>query len=219
MDRTLHDYIDGELARDELTAAQGDELESLEAAIRAVVSPLREAAAPDLSARVMARVAEIRREPSPGAWVGAAIRRSLDWVWAPRLVRLRPAYALATLSVFAVFAVVASPPLAPSHDLQAVGDRAHDQVYVQFRLEASGASQVALVGSFTAWQPDYELRETAPGTWSILVPLRPGVYDYAFVVDGREWVADPHAFQIDDGFGGTNSRIALPSPPTGYIQS
>jgi 1,4-alpha-glucan branching enzyme len=135
-------------------------------------------------------------------------------------VRLRPAYALATLSVFAVFAVVASPPLAPSHDLQAVGDSASaGQVYVQFRLEASGASQVALVGSFTAWQPDYELRETAPGTWSILVPLRPGVYDYAFVVDGREWVADPHAFQIDDGFGGTNSRIALPSPPTGAIQS
>jgi hypothetical protein len=42
------------------------------------------------------------------------------------------------------------------------------------------------------------------------VPLRPGVHDYAFVVDGERWVADPNAPQVDDSFGGTNSRISLP---------
>ncbi len=89
------------------------------------------------------------------------------------------------------------------------------QVYVQFRLEAHGASRVALAGTFTGWQPEYELRETAPGTWSILVPLLPGIHDYAFVVNGTEWLADPHALQIDDGFGGVNSRIALPASPAG----
>jgi hypothetical protein len=34
------------------------------------------------------------------------------------------------------------------------------------------------------------------------------------VVDGREWVPDPYAPQIGDGFGGTNSRLTLLSPDT-----
>jgi 1,4-alpha-glucan branching enzyme len=83
-------------------------------------------------------------------------------------------------------------------------------VYVQFRLEAAGAHEVALAGTFTGWRPEVRLRQTAPGTWSAVVPLRPGVHDYAFVVDGRRWVADPHAPQVDDSFGGVNSRISLP---------
>jgi 1,4-alpha-glucan branching enzyme len=89
------------------------------------------------------------------------------------------------------------------------------QVYVQFRLEAAGASQVALAGSFTGWKPEFEMRESAPGVWSILLPLRPGIHDYAFIVDGERWVADPHALQVEDGFGGANSRIALPAPAAG----
>jgi len=88
-------------------------------------------------------------------------------------------------------------------------------VYVQFRLEAAGASRVALAGNFTGWEPRYELQETAPGSWSIVLPLRPGVHDYAFVVDGRHWVADPYAPRVDDGFGGANSRIALLPPDAG----
>ena len=48
--------------------------------------------------------------------------------------------------------------------------------------------------------------------WSITVPLTQGVHDYAFVVDGQQWVADPYAPQIGDGFGGTNNRLALLPP-------
>ncbi|HEX5727708.1 MAG TPA: glycogen-binding domain-containing protein, partial [Longimicrobiaceae bacterium] len=84
-------------------------------------------------------------------------------------------------------------------------------VYVQFRLEAAGARDVRLAGTFTGWEPSVALRQTAPGEWTALVPLRPGVHDYAFVVDGTTWVADPHATRVDDGFGGKNSRISLPS--------
>jgi 1,4-alpha-glucan branching enzyme len=84
-------------------------------------------------------------------------------------------------------------------------------VYVQFRLESAQARQVALAGTFTGWQPTLQLEQKEPGVWTALVPLRPGVHDYVFVVDGERWVPDPNApQQVDDSFGGTNSRISLP---------
>jgi 1,4-alpha-glucan branching enzyme len=83
---------------------------------------------------------------------------------------------------------------------------------VQFRLQAPGAARVALAGSFTGWKPEYELHESEPGTWTALVPLKPGVHDYTFVVDGHEWIPDPNAPQVADDFGGRNSRLFLPAP-------
>jgi 1,4-alpha-glucan branching enzyme len=91
------------------------------------------------------------------------------------------------------------------------GGAADPHVFVQFRLDAA-ASRVQLAGSFTNWEPRYEMRQSASGIWTITVPLTQGVHDYAFVVDGQQWVPDPHAPQIGDGFGGTNSRLALLSP-------
>ena len=57
----------------------------------------------------------------------------------------------------------------------------------------------------------------APGVWTITVPLTQGVHDYAFVVDGRQWIPDPYAPRVDDGFGGTNSRLTLLLPETSRI--
>jgi 1,4-alpha-glucan branching enzyme len=83
-------------------------------------------------------------------------------------------------------------------------------VYVQFRIAVPDARTVSLAGTFTGWKPAVALRRNADGEWTALVPLRPGVHDYAFVVDGDRWVTDPNAPQVDDSFGGTNSRISLP---------
>jgi 1,4-alpha-glucan branching enzyme len=82
-------------------------------------------------------------------------------------------------------------------------------VRVRFRLDAPSASSVSLVGGFTGWQPTVRLRQEAPGVWSAVVPLEPGVHDYAFVIDGSEWVLDPLAQRVNDGFGGQNSRVAV----------
>jgi hypothetical protein len=38
------------------------------------------------------------------------------------------------------------------------------------------------------------------------------VHDYAFIVDGERWIADPMAPAVADGFGGLNSRIAVLPP-------
>ena len=165
---------------------------------------LAERPAPDLRGAVMSRLEGL--EPVARPRLGLT-QRLVQALWAPREVSIRPAFALAAAAV--LLAVVAVPyagrPVAPA-EANAVGADPH--VFVQFRLEAP-AMRVQLAGSFTNWEPRYDLRQSAPGMWTITVPLTQGVHDYAFVVDGQQWVPDPHAPQIGDGFGGTNSRLSL----------
>jgi hypothetical protein len=167
---------------------------------------LNDRPAPDLRGAVMRRV-EALESPSPGF-----LRRLGALLWSPREVSIRPAFALAAAGLLAMVALIpylVERPVVPA----LVVDGSASHVFVQFRLEAD-ASRVQLAGSFTNWEPRYELRQYTPGTWTITVPLTEGVHDYAFVVDGRQWVPDPNAPQIGDGFGGTNSRLTLLSPDT-----
>jgi 1,4-alpha-glucan branching enzyme len=124
----------------------------------------------------------------------------------PRSVSFRPVNGiLAIAAVFLLFVLAK-----PNRDRYA--EHPNGKVFVQFRLDASQASDVRLAGSFTGWKPAYRLQQVSPGIWSIVVPLEPGVHDYAFVVDGGEWIADPTAPAVDDGFGGVNSRLAVLLP-------
>jgi len=165
---------------------------------------------PDLTAAVMSRIADVTPLPSPrrAGWLGGVAQM----LWAPREFSIRPAYALAAAACVAILLAVyvRQPPSSVPQLANGVND---PQLFVQFRLDTA-ASRVQLAGTFTNWEPRYDLRESAPGTWTITVPLRQGVHDYAFVVDGQRWVPDPSAPQIGDGFGGTNSRLALLSPST-----
>jgi hypothetical protein len=210
----IHQHLDGDEARPPLTAEERARAEQLSRTLDAAAAHLRAMPAPDLATRVMAALP--RQAPArPSAW-----RAALGWLWNPRPVRLtvRPAYALAGGFAAVAAAAIALPQLdrgTPAAVVQAPAPRPANGapvVYVQFRLEAGGARQVSIAGTFTGWQPSLELRETEPGVWTALVPLRPGVHDYAFVVDGTEWRPDPNApQQVDDSFGGTNSRITLPA--------
>ncbi|MBC8527666.1 MAG: hypothetical protein H8D22_12585 [Candidatus Cloacimonetes bacterium] len=48
------------------------------------------------------------------------------------------------------------------------------------------------------------------GIWSLVTPLKPGRYEYKFVLDRNTWVKDPNAFETtDDGFGGQNSVLII----------
>lgn len=208
----IHAFLDGELPLEALSPDERARAARLRDVTEHVARRLTAAPAPDLSARVMAALPK----PSPRA---AAWRRVAAWLWTPRPVvfAFRPAYGLA--GAFAVLmALPFLPDAVPSPSrpggtlpVQVVAARPAPPVYVQFRLEANDADRVALAGTFTGWEPRVALRETMPGVWTALVPLRPGVHDYAFVVDGDRWVADPAAPQVDDSFGGTNSRISLPA--------
>jgi len=165
---------------------------------------------PDLTAVVMSRVADVT--PLPSSQRAGLLRRLVQMLWAPREFSIRPAYALAAAACVAIILVVYVRPL-PSNVPQLAAAVDDPQLFVQFRLDTA-ASRVQLAGTFTNWEPRYDLRESAPGIWTITVPLKQGVHDYSFVVDGQRWVPDPSAPQIGDGFGGTNSRLALLPPTT-----
>ena len=134
------------------------------------------------------------------------------WLWRPRPVRLRPAYALAVAATFLLVLLVTPPAVPPMTGVTTGGSESRTQVFVQFRLDAPDASSVRLAGSFTGWEPEYALHEGSPGIWSILVPLPPGVHEYSFMVDDLEWRPDPAAPRVNDGFGGENSRVAVVLP-------
>jgi hypothetical protein len=166
--------------------------------------------APDMRAAVMSRIATL--EPHPAMKRTGVLERLMTLLWAPREISVRPAFALAGAAAVVVL-VVGLSNNSPAPAPQIATGAVDPHLFVQFRLETD-ASRVQLAGSFTNWEPRYELRQSAPGIWTITVPLSQGVHDYAFVVDGEQWVPDPYAPQIGDGFGGTNSRLALLSPDT-----
>jgi hypothetical protein len=162
--------------------------------------------APDLTAAVMRRVAA----HGPPAAPRPLFLRLAGRLWAPRdvTVSFRPAYGL--LAAAALVALAAFLPAGGQQGAIAPAD-GDPHLLVQFRFQGD-ADDVRLAGSFSGWEPRYRLNQTTPGIWSITLPLPPGVHDYAFVVDGSTWVADPYAFSVSDGFGGVNSRIAVQAP-------
>ena len=207
----VHQHLDGEAADHALSADERARADGLRRTLDAAAAHLRAAPAPDLAARVMAAL------PAAGPARIPAWRAAWGWLWQPRPLRLsfRPAYALAGGCMAVAAAAVVVPQLDRASAVRVVQApapaNAKPVVYVQFRFEAADARQVALAGTFTGWQPSLPLQETEPGVWTALVPLRPGVHDYVFVVDGERWTPDPNApQQVDDTFGGTNSRISLP---------
>ena len=79
---------------------------------------------------------------------------------------------------------------------------------VIFRVHAPTAQSVFLTGSFTVWQARHALRRGADGSWSVILDLPPGRYEYAYVVDGR-WMLNPSAPIVPDGLGGRNNSVIV----------
>ena len=173
--------------------------------------------APDLTGSVMRRIEELGVPPAAQPVAPGALSRLAALLWAPRRVELqwRPGYALVAAAAVILLIVLLpygrQTPTAAPPSVAAVSNT-DPRLYVQFRLEAADAMDVRLAGSFTNWQPRYALHQASPGIWTITLPLSAGVHDYVFVVDGQRWIADPYAPQVDDGFGGVNSRISLVPP-------
>jgi AMP-activated protein kinase-like protein len=203
MNERVHRYLDGELRQEKLTSEERHEIAACEALLEETRESYRSIKVPDLTARVMSRLPAA--PPSRGI-LSQSIRKAFGWIWTPRPVWFRPVYAVFAIAAVYLAFVVAKP----NRDRDV--NHASGKVFVQFRLDASQASEVRLAGSFTGWKPAYRLQQMSPGVWSIVVPLEPGVHDYAFVVDDGEWIADPTAPVVDDGFGGVNSRLAVLLP-------
>ncbi len=73
------------------------------------------------------------------------------------------------------------------------------------------ARQVYVAGSFNDWRKQQiPLTDSSgKGLWTGVLPMKPGIYEYMFYVDGH-WVVDDHAQHYkDDGFGRKNAILEL----------
>ena len=212
MTHRIDEYLDGRLERIALSPEERADADALVRAIEETRTFVDGTPVPDMAASVMRHVREIG---APRPRYRNILRGIAASVWARRELSFgfRPAYAIA-VAVAAVWLVLPAAllRLAPARSTSPIVATDSPRLLVQFRLQAADASTVRLAGTFSNWQSQYDLHQTSPGIWTITLPLPLGVYDYAFVIDGQHWVADPYAQAVDDGFGGTNSRIAILPP-------
>jgi hypothetical protein len=150
--------------------------------------------------RVMVRVRRLyaqRRHRGVRSWVGAASRVTHHPGWAAALAA--GVVAVVTLGVMRTRPQgmpASGVPLEP----------------VQFVLVAPSAHSVAVVGDFNDWGlNDSALVATNhQGVWSVTAPVPAGVHRYAFVVNGKQWVADPSAPRsAGDDFGLPSSALVV----------
>ena len=83
------------------------------------------------------------------------------------------------------------------------------KVFVRLVLLQPGAQSVSVAGDFNGWNPGQtKLERSEGGVWTATIPLRPGRYQYMFVIDGKQWIADPLAGEASgDGFGSENAVL------------
>jgi hypothetical protein len=147
----------------------------------------------------------------------AAIRREesspAESLFASKMISVSPvgAFALAALLVAVAFG---SAAIGRNTALKsgAVAVAAADTVrLVRFQLAAPGAHSVTLVGDFNDWSRSAITLQPAekPGVWTASVPLSAGRHEYAFIVDGKKWVADPYAATHRDEYDVESSVIHI----------
>jgi hypothetical protein len=172
-----------------------------------------------------------RRAVPPAARPGNPVVRGVRWLARPRPVRVSPLGALAAagIALAAMFGLrrdadrrteiagTGEFPVAATGEFPVPqATRARDTVFVtRFVLVAPGAKQVSLVGDFNDW--DHGATPLVPaaagghgGVWTVELPLQAGRYEYAFLVDGHRWTADPAAPPaVGDDFGRPSSVVTV----------
>jgi len=81
---------------------------------------------------------------------------------------------------------------------------------IALELVKPDARQVYVAGSFNEWKPERApLMAAGNGRWVGNLSVKPGRYEYLFVVDGQ-WVPDPNAKEsVLNPFGGRNSVVTV----------
>jgi hypothetical protein len=133
--------------------------------------------------------------------------RLKKFLFRPHTIEWNMATSLASAAML-VIVFLGYGTIGNEHDLSE--SKRSNIVNVRFMYQSGDAKHIALSGNFTQWQPAYSLQKNSTGEWFIDVPLKPGRYEYQFVIDGKQWLADPNSIQYqDDGFGGKNSIIVV----------
>jgi len=169
---------------------------SLELIVQELQRPVRFDESFDRRVMVAVRRSYPERRPRGAAgWIGAAVHMTR-----------RPAYAAALAA--GVVAVVTVGMLRSRPETVA----GNESIPVQFVLVAPEARSVTVVGDFNNWGlGDTALvAENHNGVWSVSAPVPAGVHRYAFLVNGKQWVADPTAPRAaGDDFGQPSSALVV----------
>jgi Glycogen recognition site of AMP-activated protein kinase len=150
--------------------------------------------------------------PAPSWWSRAAAS-----LWTPHVFEWNLAGAATCVALLAVGGVIAgigtrsssTTPSVPPAPVAASAAPSHERVLVRLVVVHPGARTVQAAGDFNGWNPtETPLEQVSNGAWTVTIPLEPGRYEYQFVVDGEQWIADPFAVeQNDDGFGSRNAVL------------
>lgn len=81
---------------------------------------------------------------------------------------------------------------------------------VRLAFNDEGARAVSIAGTFNDWNPGITpMLSNGSGQWIKELSLRPGIYEYQYVVDGK-WVNDPQAIKsTPNPYGGRNSVFVV----------
>jgi hypothetical protein len=198
--------LDGELTLADLPPelrAEAEEALRLVAAVDRTPVTL----SPSLDARVMKSVRQHAKSPARQFWRRLAAPREVEL-----RLRVRPWVVLGgSLAAAAALVLLLARPHAPvPSDAVAAQGTSPNVVFVRFVLYAPGAKRVTVAGTFNHWDQNAAplTAAGADGVWVATLELPIGQHQYAFVIDGQRWVADPAAPGVDDGFGRRNSIVA-----------
>ncbi|TKB67136.1 MAG: hypothetical protein E8D47_04940 [Nitrospira sp.] len=138
--------------------------------------------------------------------------RTLEWNFAGAMVAACVALvAVVGLVRFAPERIVGVPvPVVGSQAQTAsLPSGQESKVFVRLVLLQPGARSVSVAGDFNGWNPaQTKLERSEGGLWTATIALKPGRYQYMFVIDGKQWVADPLAEEgAGDGFGSQNAVL------------
>ncbi len=79
---------------------------------------------------------------------------------------------------------------------------------IEFTYVDPYAFSVHLAGTFNNWNiTATPMEKDEQGVWRVVIPLAPGRYEYKFVVNGSQWVADPDNPKVVGEYG--NSEIFI----------
>jgi hypothetical protein len=168
--------------------------------------------------RLMAQVRRAASTLYPPSRSGA----SASWWRTERVVRVSPITGLAMAAGLAGVIALSSlaggtkeaPVRAVAQNGTGQGVIAPDTVHlVRFVFVDPRATTVEMVGDFNAWTKGITRleRSAAPGVWTASVPLPAGRHEYAFIINGTRWIADPLAAKTSDDFGVESAVIHVGS--------
>ncbi len=202
----MHKILDGEASEDEkkLVAQSVDkdvglkiEFTGLENTVRMLKDSERREPPVSFTVEVMKRLP--RKKVS-------IFTRMREFLFGSRVLHWNMATAL-TVAVIVLFGIITVSRV--HRELNTAGP-VESEMTVRLTFYAPQAHTVSVAGDFNKWKTDADVMKGTDGMWSIELKLKPGVYSYSFVVDGKSWVADPGAQSYtDDGFGSRNAELRV----------